>query len=270
MTENPNITPPPVFDGVRGYGAPLAVYKGKTNAWFWIGAGLFGLGGLGALLSAGLVVWNKYGIYHYSIIVREVAIWGAVALASFGLALAILWGYFRNRKLALAVYEKGFAHASTKGVKSWAWEDVETITAAVTRHYTNGVYTGTTHLYTLVSRGSEKIVLTDTLQQVEAAYNELENRSFALRYQRAADRYNSGQAVQFGAVTISKDGGLQIGKKTYAWNEIEEVKMDKGLLSVKKKDGGWFSGAGTTAAATPNLLVLLNILDQTIGLKSGK
>ncbi len=42
------------------------------------------------------------------------------------------------------------------------------------------------------------------------------------------------------------------------------------VLSVKKRGGGWFSGATALASTIPNLHVLLSIINQIVGVKAGK
>jgi hypothetical protein len=177
---------------------------------------------------------------------------------------------FRRRKKGAVVYTNGFAYSDHKGVQTWRWEQVQDITANVVRHYTNGIYTGTTHNYSLVKTNGDKLVLNDALKDIEALYTHLQNNTLQQRYQRLADEYNQGNLVTFGQVTIGKQLGIQIGKKTYPWDQIQQVGINKGVLSVKKKDGKWFSGASATAGSIPNLHVLLSIINQIVGLQTGQ
>ena len=87
-------------------------------------------------------------------------------------------------------------------------------------------------------------------------------------FNQAAQQYNAGQMLVFGPVTIGK-GGIQIGKKTYAWVEVQQVTIQRGILKVSKKEGDWFNGASAPASVIPNLNVLLNIIHQVVGLKTG-
>jgi hypothetical protein len=87
-------------------------------------------------------------------------------------------------------------------------------------------------------------------------------------FNQAAQQYNAGQLLAFGPVTIGKDG-IRIGKKTYPWVEVQQVSVQQGILKVSQKEGGWFSGARVSAAVIPNLNVLLNIIHQVVGLKTG-
>jgi len=264
-------TLPKQFGNISGMGAVVEVFHPKTAAAIRIIlAVLFLLGGGGALAYALFILWQRWGRYYPPMILEAMAPWLIGALAAFGLTVLLLWSLYARRKQAAVVYANGFACSDRKGVQSWRWDQVKDVTANVVRHYTNGIYTGTSHTYTLSRNNGEKLVIKDTIKNVEGFYTHLQNHTLQHRYQRCADAYNRGEMVQFGPVTISKQGGIQVGKKAYAWDDIEQVAINKGVLSVKKKDGRWFSGASASAGAIPNLHVLLSMINQIVGLQAGK
>ena len=269
--ENKPQTLPKQFSNLMGMGAIVEVFPPKTAVVIQvILTVIFLIGGGGAIAYALYILWQRWGRYYPPVILAAMAPWLIGALVAFAISALLLWSMYSRRKQAAVVYTNGFAYSDRKGVHNWRWDQVKDVTANVIRHYTNGIYTSTTHTYTLVKAGGEKLVINDAIKNVEAFYTHLQNNTLQHRYQRYADAYNRGEAVQFGPVTISKQGGIQIGKKSYVWEEIEQVAINKGVLSVKKKDGGWFSGASATAGAIPNLHVLLSIINQIVGLQSGK
>ena len=262
---------PDQFSNLLGMGAPFEVYRAKASIVInVILAVIFFLGSGGALLYALSIVWERWGRYYPPVIFKAVLPWGIGSVVAFGIGLLILWGMYNRRKKAAVIYNNGFAYSDRKGVQTWRWEQVQDVTANVIRHYTNGIYTGTTHTYTIQKSTGEKLVLNDSIKDIEAFFTQLENNTLQQRYQRLADIYNNGVPVTFGPVTIGKQLGIQIGKKAYPWEEIEDVAINKGVLSIKKKNGGWFSGATASAGLIPNLQVLLSIISQIVGLKAGK
>lgn len=261
---------PKQFRNLLGMGAPVEVLSGKTSLVFnLILAAVLFLGGGGALGYALYILWMRWGRYYPPVIFKAMLPWVVGALIAFVLAVLILWGIYTRRKKAVVVYTNGFAYSDRKKVVSWHWDQIKDVTANVVRHYTNGIPTGTTHQYTLVHINGEKLVLNDQIKDIENFYTHVQNNTLQQRYQRLANDFNSGSPVAFGSVVIGKDTGIQIGKKVYPWAEIEEVAINKGMLSVKKKGGGWLSGASATAGSIPNLHVLLSILNQVVGLKTG-
>lgn len=261
---------PEVFSNVIGLGTPGAWHPAKK--WHRTGNLVVGL----LLLGAGMVV-VLYGVYatvtawqkHGTAMIDDTFFLpgvGGMVLLLLGMAAGL--GAYLNWNKGVVVYDKGFAYRDRKGVQNWTWEEIHSLNAAVTRHYTNGIYTGTTHQYTLLNRNGGKLVFSDALTKVEDLAAVIEQAIFPRLYAQAAEQYNSGQAISFGPAEIRKSG-ITIGKKTYPWPEVGQVSMERGFLRVSKKDGGWFSGASAPASAIPNLRVLLSIIDQVIGVKTG-
>jgi Family of unknown function (DUF6585) len=262
--------PPEEFSNVMGLGAPREWFKPRplSRVLNLVWSFLF-LGGAAALLIYGVSDTLTAVRQHGTAVIDDrlvMPLIGALVLFLIGLALA--WWSYSNWKKAAVVYERGFALFDRKGLHPWRWEEIVSLTAAVTRHYTNGIYTHTTHAYTLLNRQNEKLVLTDALKNVVGLAALIEQSIFPLLYPREAERYNRGETVSFGPVAINKSG-IVIGKKTYGWGEVGQVSVEKGFLKVSKKDGGWFSGTSALVSSIPNLQVLLSILSQVVGVKAG-
>jgi hypothetical protein len=191
-----------------------------------------------------------------------------IAFVMLLLGLAAGWSAYGNWSKSVAVYDRGFAVRDRKGIQLWRWEDIVSLTAVVTRHYTSGVYTGTTHVYRLYDHQNQRLVLSDMYFKVEDLAKIIQDSIFPILYDQAAQQYNAGQELVFGPVAISQ-AGIQIGKKTVPWTEVQQVSIQRGILKVSKKGGGWFSGASAAASVIPNLNVLLNLIYQVVGLKLG-
>jgi hypothetical protein len=191
-----------------------------------------------------------------------------IAFILFSLGLLAGWRAYVHWTMGVVVHERGFAYNDRKGFRVWHWEDLISMTSAITRHYTNGIYTGTTHVYTFINRQNQRLVISDSISGVEALAKSIDENIYPMLYAHAAEQYNAGQEITFGPVMISK-AGIAINKKTYPWTEVKEVSIQRGFLKVSKKDGGWFSGASAATGVIPNLRVLLSIINQVVGLKTG-
>ncbi len=266
-------TLPPGFSGVIGLGVPQAVFPVKKTSKY--GSLIFAvfLLGAAALLSLGSLVYTFYQVNRLGPAVMERMVRDTVvplscgALVTFGLGLLAAWSAYSNWKKSVVVYSDGLAYSDRKGVRLARWDQISSMTAAVTRHYRNGIYTGTSHVYTVMSKEGEKWVFNDSIQEVAALSEHIRQGTFPHLYQAAADAYNAGQTLQFGNAAISKTG-LQLGKKSYSWDEVMEVSVRQGVLKVAKGDGGWFSGANIAVSTIPNLPVLLSIIDQVVGIRT--
>lgn len=261
---------PEAFTDVLGLGAPKAHFpvKNLTRVGELVAFLIFTGGAALALLYGLYMAYLAYQQHGPALVDDRLAGPAIFAGMLFLLGLVAGWSAYVNWNRGVVVYERGFAVRDRKGVRAWRWEDLLSLTSAVTRHYTNGIYTGTTHAYTLIDRRSERLKLGDAYVRVEDLARAIEQGLFPVLYERAAGQYNAGQALAFGPAAISK-AGIQIGKKTYPWTEVQQVSVQQGSLKVSKKGGGWFSGAAAPVSAIPNLGVLLSIIDQVVGVQAG-
>jgi len=266
--DNPQI--PETFTSVMGLGAPRRYFRVRNlNRAGSLVVFIIFIGGSALAFVYG--IYEAYLAYqkHGSAMIDDKLVWPVIiAFILLLLGSAAGWSAYANWKRGVALYDQGFAVRDRKGIRSWRWEDVTSLTAAVTRHYTNGIYTGTTHVYTLYNRQNGRLVLNDIYVKVEELAKAIEECIFPLLYGRAADQYNTGQMLIFGPVAVSK-AGIQIGKKTYPWMDVKQVSVQRGILKVAKKDGGWFSGTSAATASIPNPRVLLAIIHQVVGVKAG-
>lgn len=261
---------PDAFSEVLGYGAPTSMYSAKKGSrWGAILVVFLLFSGAGAgLLWGAYNAYSRYLKFGPAIVITSLTGPWILAGVLFLIGLVVSWSTFRNWKKSAVVYQNGMAYRDRKGLRTWGWDEFSSMTSAVTKHYTNGIYTGTTHVYKLMKRDGEKLVLNDTIAKVEDLATEIRQNIFPLLYDNYAQAYNEGKNCAFGPVKLSKNDGIQVGKKVYPWEDVEQVAIQKGKLSVKKKGGGWLSGASATAAAIPNLEVMLSIIDQVVGLET--
>jgi hypothetical protein len=261
---------PEAFITATGLGAPRTYFPVKKwNRWGNLVICL--------VLLAGALLILLYGIYITylafeqngpAMIDDKLPVPLVIALILAALGLLAGWSAYANWRKGALVCERGFAYNDRKGLQVWNWEDVVSMRSAITRHYTNGIYTGTTHVYTLLNRQDQRLVLSDSLGKVEELAKLIDESIFPRLYKLAADQYNSGQEIISGPVAISK-AGITISRKTYPWSEVKEVTIHRGVLKVSRKEGGWFSGASASASSIPNLGVLLTIIHQVVGIKTG-
>ena len=258
---------PAEFRTVVGLGSPKQLYPvRKSSKWGnIIGAVLLLVGG-GAVLLWGLVdTYTRWQANGPAVIVKTIT--APLVIFGFALVFGIILAYsaFANWKKAVVLYDNGFALQDHKGIHTARWDEVASMTSAVTRHYTNGIYSGTTHVYTILKKDSSKVIINDSIQKVEEVATQIRTGAYPLLYQLYAQAYNTGKPLSFGPVVVSKANGLQIGKKSYPWDQVAKVSIQKGFVQVAKKGGGWFSGASAAASAIPNLEVMLSIIDQVVG-----
>jgi len=176
--------------------------------------------------------------------------------------------YLRYRQVHVKLFADGFSRERDGKTETVRWDDIAAVWQSVTKRYTNGIYTGTTHVYTLKTGDGRTFIFNDQLKKVEklgqTAINEVSNRKFP----GAVALYNNGATVQFGPVAISKVG-LTKGDQTLSWPEIEAVNLNKGYLNVKKR-GKWLKFANVPVSSIPNVFVLVAMIDRIVGVNNSQ
>ena len=191
-----------------------------------------------------------------------------VAFALLVPGVAAGWMAYGNWGKGVVIYEGGIAMRDRNGIQNWRWEEIVSLTAAVTRHHFIGSDSGTTHVYKLYNRQNQRFVFSDIYTNVEELAKAIQDGIFPILYEQSALQYNGGQKLIFGPVAISKTG-IQLGKRTISWSEVQQVSIQRGILKVAERGGGWLGRASAPASAIPNLNVLLNIINQVVGIKLG-
>lgn len=147
------------------------------------------------------------------------------------------------------------------------WEQVQSMWQEVTRHYRNGIYTGTTHKYTVQRTDGLKVVFNDRFKKVEDLGNSLSRAITATMLPNVLAAYNAGQQINFGPLSVSQQG-VSNGREVLPWYEIKEFGVNKGIVSVRK-EGKWLNWSTIGVSKIPNFAVFMaltqSILDQTRG-----
>lgn len=249
------------FVSVIGLGNLKAEYNDAGRGrWIRVIIGVLCLLAVPALLAtAAFVFYDTYNNSGLIFAERNVVLPLLGALGAFILGASLLISQWRNWRLAAALYENGLAYQSRTGIQQVAWSDVSAVWQRITRHYTNGIYTGTTHNYTIQTNTGQKIVLDDRLgKKVEELGKAVQTAVSNSLYPQYVNAIKNGQRVDFGPLALDNQK-LYAGKKELRWDEIKAVKINKGTISVQK-DKGWFSWASVTVPQVPNFFIFYELV----------
>jgi hypothetical protein len=221
------------------------------------------------LLIIGLVCFAGTGIVGLVFIILGFMLEGGYLVAPFfmipiGVA-GFLW-CMSLLTLKVILHEGGIAHMRHGKRRLISWNDIKNVWQQITEHYTNGVYTGTSYMYTLELEDGSRFVYTNAmLQHVEKLGNVILHHTSEAIFPLALRDYDKGEIVDFGPLGVSQEG-LHYGKSLLDWDEITAVKIKAGYISVGKR-GKWFNWCNIAAASIPNLLVFESLVNQIVGIE---
>ncbi len=188
-------------------------------------------------------------------------IFGVLLLAGGGY---VLYRGYDNAGKSVQVYADGLVSITRQGTGAFRWDQIIGTWQSVTRHYRNGIYTGTTHIYTIQGADGRKAVFNDALRNVERLGNTIQQETFKHLFPRAVMSFMAGQSLNFGKLTISQQG-VSNGREVVPWGEIKQFRLHQGVISISKQ-GKWFNWSNATVAQTPNVFVFLALVDHIKGL----
>ena len=155
-------------------------------------------------------------------------------------------------------YRDGFAFRAGHDLHTWRWEEVALIQSNLSsQRISTGFYTS--HEYMLAQLNGQQVILDDRLNQVGALAEQIKKPVFARLWPPLAQRYQSGQALTFGPVTVDRQHGPQLDGKPFAWDAIQNVQVARGQFKIELKDGKHHA---LRASKIPNI----ELLCQLIGL----
>ena len=186
-----------------------------------------------------------------------------------GLLLALAGGYSiwqsrREQDLAIRAFHDGLTYSHKGKTEAMRWDDMTQVTMSLIN---NKNLRAMFYNYTLQSSDGRKITFNyndQAMQNLQQLSDTIQREITARQLPQAIAAYNAGDNVTFGRLTVSK-AGLSNGKEAIPWSEVEEVKLQNGAVTVRKKDK-WLNWSSVTVGSTPNIYVFLHMVDQIVGL----
>jgi len=247
------------FQSVYDLGSQVSEHPIKPlNRWggMVLGVVLTGIG-VAALLFGATSALSEFASGAGSALLAA-CIPGMVGLAALGLGGWTLFAAWKNWGQAAALFERGFAFARGDEVRSIPWTDVTAVWQSIVKHYTNGIYTGTSHRYTVQLADDTRYVLDDKFKDVEALGSAIQKNVTQALYPKYVAALKAGSRLEFGPLAMDYNK-LYAGKKELAWDEIKSIRVRGGAVSVKK-DKGWFQWARTSVPQIPNFYIFYALL----------
>ncbi len=158
---------------------------------------------------------------------------------------------------ALVHYRDGVAYQTGgKDVHTMRWDEVAVIQSDIVSSHGS---MAAQHQYTLTKTSGEKLILDDRLKNVGVALDSIKAMTFGRLGPEFVRRYQAGEALTFGPVTVQRQNGLQMDGKLYAWDTIQDVRVEFGRLKLTMRDG-------KKHEVRTSLIPNIELLCQVIGL----
>lgn len=232
----------------------------RKGLWTGIAYLMIGLG----FIAGGIAV---YGANPYGPVTP--AVLGLLGVLSLIAALyCLLYGVI-YKSWHVYIYEHGFIY--TRGSQApgvFRWDQVEAIWFQIVRRYYNGIYMGTNYKYRVRRQDGVEVILNDRFTNI-SALGELVNEQISqTKLPQVVAAYDAGQTIAFGSLSLSKQGLSNAKGTLLPWQEIKDVAVQDGVISVRKANK-WLNWSNQPMSDIPNALLFIylakTILQQNAG-----
>jgi hypothetical protein len=169
--------------------------------------------------------------------------------------------------LRAVVFEEGLAYTQNNVTELVRWDDVTAFWYDVTHVQQSGRTASTSHVYTVERNDGKKLIFKDTLGNIVKLGETIRDETTRRLLPRAVQALQAGETISFGKIAISKEGISQ-GKDTVPWDQIENIRLNRGIVAITWKDKR-LKWSSIRVRETPNVFVLLAIVNQVVGLDTG-
>ncbi len=166
---------------------------------------------------------------------------------------------FRDMSLRVIICADGLLRVKRNQVEIIRWDQVEAMWQAVTKRYVNGVYTGTTHLYTVHRADGATFKFNDNIRHVEALGNSIQREVTRKLLPHVISAYNMGSTVTFGTLSVNQQG-ISNSKEMLPWGQFNGIQVNRGIVTVKK-EGKWLNWSTVRVPRIPNFYVFMALVD---------
>lgn len=236
---------------------PLSIHQGRNTA-RWLNVICF------LVVAAFTCFWGTY-----LVATKEDA---GVSLLGilFGLG-CLIYGLYEGyhtvveRDLRVIVMPDGFVLSRGSDDSIVRWGEIEAIWESATTYKNYGIKLKTIYRYTIQLQDSRKIVFTDTVKDIEKLGQTIQREVTRQLLPQALRALNYGQSFDFGKIGVSRYG-ITISKKTTPWEEIRNVEVSDGFISVARvgKPLNWV----VNVRNIPNVHLFLTLVNNAMGARN--
>lgn len=162
-----------------------------------------------------------------------------------------------DRGMAVVLHERGFLYRRSGRTRSVFWAEVREFYSDVRVFTDQRGNSYAAHNYTVVTADGTRLVLNDSLPDVERLAGFLEDRMVQHLMPQYQERLERVGRVRIGEWELSRDG-LAYNGKTLSWSQVQSFDVQNGVLLVRSV-GGRLAWATVPAGKLANAGLLLGL-----------
>lgn len=154
----------------------------------------------------------------------------------YGIAFAVLFPWYRNRKQQGYIFTEGFLCYGGSKTVLVQWDEIETVWRGTQSEDSISLNT-----LKILKTDGQRVSVGNYISNAVQFCDALEREYVTRRLPGVIERYNTGIPIAFGKLVVDRRG-LSKGKDALSWHEVEKAYVSDRYVSIKKleKRIGWF------------------------------
>lgn len=189
----------------------------------------------------------------------------ALGVLLLGVGPVAVFYALRNRRLHVVAGSEGIVLLENDMVSLCRWEDVETVheifVAGEAQTALQASVRGEGHVVRVRCRDGTELVFRNYLDDLPWLRKRIEHETLPYLFPPAIASLKNGGKLSFGPLTLDAEGLNAGPEKRLTWEEVSEVKIAKGILTVMRKGKHW-TWFKTPRGQVPNAHILLALVQQ--------
>lgn len=177
------------------------------------------------------------------------------------------YALIRTLKSSATICERGLHYKTLRGEGDMLWEEVEKFRYSVLTTYHQGLIKTTQYTMNLVDRDGQWAELGSNLEHPKELAELLLNQLRAILLQKMITAYEMGQAVDLGAIKLSREGilvSMGLRKVQIPWTNVAGCFIENGMLTIAEKVGDKVKNRTVFMRKVDNAIALTEFVNTRI------
>lgn len=183
------------------------------------------------------------------------------AVLFLGMTIYLLSTVIQIANQNVYLFQQGLVIDKNKRVQAFPWNQIAEVWQSITRNYRNGGYVSTTYLYTLRRSDGYQVKLNNLTKEIAELGSAMMQGVTRELVPRALHAMQNGQTLTFAPFSINQQGISNRQDNIIPWQQVQEVDVKQGRVSIKRV-GAAQSSWTTTVAKIPNFFVFIVIVEE--------
>jgi hypothetical protein len=207
------------------------------------------------------------GVFFIGHLIATSSVSNGVRVFLLLLTVGLIFLFFWVKSVRVTLHSDGITYHTLLGTKEMRWDDLERFEYGAIKQSVNFIPVGTYHHFKFIDASGKKMRFGNRVEQPGKLVSKVVELSYPALYRKVVDRFNNDEEVDFGAIRVTRTGGIKVkkffgGYKEIPWADVSSYAIQSGYFYI------WATGVkrtrGPRLRQVPNAFVLLGLMNAVL------